>query len=631
MGIEGMPLTLLVNPASAHGRTLKLLPAIEQELDERRIPFRVERTRGPRGRGRAGPARGRGRRGAGRRQRRRPGRCGRRRDGGLGDAARDRPRRARQRPRPRARHSRRSGRGRRGARRRRDPAASTSARPTASASSASSASASTPKPTGWPTKPPSCAATWSTSTRRCAPCSPGSRAASRSASARSGYRFSGYSVSVANSRAFGGGMFIAPDAELDDGEFDIVTVGEVGKLRFVGNLPKVFKGTHVDEDEVRVFRASQLELTASRPFPVYADGEHLTELPASLRILPRALSVLAPPARRGLECSSARSSPRRARSAPPAGPAGAAAARPCPGRLLLRLAPDALARLGARLDRGTTIVSATNGKTTTAGMIAAALEADGRRPVHNRAGSNMTWGVATALLEQEGDEGLFEVDEAWLLARSPRSSIPSLMVLGNLFRDQLDRYGEMEALADGLGEDRRRAGRSHPLCPQRRRPGDRRPRPRRGRRAARGRRLLRHRGRLAGAARAAARLRRQALPALRSSLRLRARLRRPPRPLLVPELRRHDGRGPTSPRRRSSCTAWTGSRVTLRTPARRDAAGAPRCPGLYNVYNALAAVAAALELGVAPRADRRRPGRHAGRLRPGRDDRRRRTRRSRSC
>jgi YegS/Rv2252/BmrU family lipid kinase len=107
-------------------------------------------------------------------------------------------------------------------------------------------------------------------------------------------RFTGYSVSVANSRAFGGGMFIAPDAELDDGEFDIVTVGEVGKLRFVGNLPKVFKGTHVEEDEVRVFRAPRLELSASRPLPVYADGEHLTDLPVSLRLLPRALNVLVP-------------------------------------------------------------------------------------------------------------------------------------------------------------------------------------------------------------------------------------------------------------------------------------------------------------------------------------------------
>ncbi|HWB68629.1 MAG TPA: diacylglycerol kinase family protein [Solirubrobacterales bacterium] len=108
-------------------------------------------------------------------------------------------------------------------------------------------------------------------------------------------RLSGYSVSVANSKAFGGGMFIAPDAELDDGEFDIVAVGEVGKLRFLANLPKVFKGTHVEEDEVHVFRAPRLELTASKPFGVYADGEHLTDLPASLRLLPRALSVLVPP------------------------------------------------------------------------------------------------------------------------------------------------------------------------------------------------------------------------------------------------------------------------------------------------------------------------------------------------
>jgi YegS/Rv2252/BmrU family lipid kinase len=107
-------------------------------------------------------------------------------------------------------------------------------------------------------------------------------------------RISGYSVSVANNSTFGGGMRIAPGAELDDGEFDIITVGDVGKLRFIGNLPKVFKGTHVDQDEVRVFRAPQLELSASRPFPVYADGEHLTDLPVSLRVLPRALSVLVP-------------------------------------------------------------------------------------------------------------------------------------------------------------------------------------------------------------------------------------------------------------------------------------------------------------------------------------------------
>ena len=118
-----------------------------------------------------------------------------------------------------------------------------------------------------------------------------------------------------------------------------------------------------------------------------------------------------------------------------------------PGRLLLRLAPDAISRLGARLSGGSVIVSATNGKTTTAGMLAGALRAAGRVPVHNRAGSNMSWGVATALLEQEGEEGLFEVDEAWL-PRMAAELEPRLIVLGNLFRDQLDRYGELEHLAD---------------------------------------------------------------------------------------------------------------------------------------------------------------------------------------
>jgi YegS/Rv2252/BmrU family lipid kinase len=108
------------------------------------------------------------------------------------------------------------------------------------------------------------------------------------------YRFTGYSVSVANNKAFGGGMFIAPDAELDDGEFDVVAVGEAGKLRSLASMPKVFKGTHVEEDWVRVFRARHLELSASHPYPVYADGEHISDLPASLRVLPQALSVIVP-------------------------------------------------------------------------------------------------------------------------------------------------------------------------------------------------------------------------------------------------------------------------------------------------------------------------------------------------
>ncbi len=118
-----------------------------------------------------------------------------------------------------------------------------------------------------------------------------------------------------------------------------------------------------------------------------------------------------------------------------------------PGRLLVRMSPDAIARLSPALTNGSIVVSSTNGKTTTAGMIAGILRTAGREPVHNRAGSNMHWGVATALVEQSGAEGLFELDEAWLPRVAPQLR-PRLLVLGNLFRDQLDRYGELERLAD---------------------------------------------------------------------------------------------------------------------------------------------------------------------------------------
>jgi len=125
-----------------------------------------------------------------------------------------------------------------------------------------------------------------------------------------------------------------------------------------------------------------------------------------------------------------------------------------PGRVLLRLDSGTIATLGKRLERGSVVVSATNGKTTTSGMLAAVLESAGTQVVHNRAGSNMNWGVATALLDagsSPGQVGLFEVDEAWL-APVARDLDPSLILLANLFRDQLDRYGELELLADRWAE-----------------------------------------------------------------------------------------------------------------------------------------------------------------------------------
>jgi YegS/Rv2252/BmrU family lipid kinase len=105
----------------------------------------------------------------------------------------------------------------------------------------------------------------------------------------------GYSVAVANSRAYGGGMFVAPNAELDDGLLDIVLTADTGKLRFLRSLPQVFKGTQVENEEITVLRGAEVEVSADRDFAIYADGEHITNLPAILRVLPRALTVIAPP------------------------------------------------------------------------------------------------------------------------------------------------------------------------------------------------------------------------------------------------------------------------------------------------------------------------------------------------
>jgi lipid II isoglutaminyl synthase (glutamine-hydrolysing) len=125
-----------------------------------------------------------------------------------------------------------------------------------------------------------------------------------------------------------------------------------------------------------------------------------------------------------------------------------------PGRVLMRLQPDAIATLAGRLERGSVLISGTNGKTTTAAMAAGALQAAGINLVHNQAGANMAGGVATTLLDAagprgsiSGELGLFEVDELWL-ATLVTQLRPRAILLGNLFRDQLDRYGELDTIAD---------------------------------------------------------------------------------------------------------------------------------------------------------------------------------------
>ncbi len=105
----------------------------------------------------------------------------------------------------------------------------------------------------------------------------------------------GYTIAAANSKAYGGGMFIAPDARLDDGLLDVIAIADVAKWKFLRGLPAVFKGEHVGKDEVSVRRCTELKIAADRPFSVYADGDPITELPATIRVLPSALNVIVPP------------------------------------------------------------------------------------------------------------------------------------------------------------------------------------------------------------------------------------------------------------------------------------------------------------------------------------------------
>jgi YegS/Rv2252/BmrU family lipid kinase len=108
------------------------------------------------------------------------------------------------------------------------------------------------------------------------------------------YSFAGYSVAAANSKAYGGGMLIAPDALLDDGLLEVIATETVSKLRFLANLPKVFKGTHVEHPTVRTFRAAEVTISADRPFVLYADGDPIGELPVRVSAARGAVRLLTP-------------------------------------------------------------------------------------------------------------------------------------------------------------------------------------------------------------------------------------------------------------------------------------------------------------------------------------------------
>src|SRR5579862_100098 len=117
-----------------------------------------------------------------------------------------------------------------------------------------------------------------------------------------------------------------------------------------------------------------------------------------------------------------------------------------PGKLLWKLDPGAIDLLARQLPKGSVLVSGTNGKTTTTAMVAEILRPH-IRVAHNSSGANLVSGVASTLLRARGAElGLFEVDEG-ALPEVARRLDPKALLLTNLFRDQLDRYGELELVA----------------------------------------------------------------------------------------------------------------------------------------------------------------------------------------
>jgi YegS/Rv2252/BmrU family lipid kinase len=106
--------------------------------------------------------------------------------------------------------------------------------------------------------------------------------------------FEGYSVAVANSGVFGGGMYLVPHASLDDGLLDVVLMHAAPKRSHLAGLPKVFKGTHVDDPNITFLQGREVAFHADRPFAAYADGDPIADLPVTIRVVPRALKVLVP-------------------------------------------------------------------------------------------------------------------------------------------------------------------------------------------------------------------------------------------------------------------------------------------------------------------------------------------------
>lgn len=278
---------------------------------------------------------------------------------------------------------------------------------------------------------------------------------------------------------------------------------------------------------------------------------------------------------------------------------GAGGGTVLPGRVMLSLCPDALVRLARLAREGIILITGTNGKTTTSRMVAAVLRRAGLQVVSNSAGANLEAGVATALLDlpRKAHRGptvaVLEVDE-FSTPRVAAQVRPRRIVVHNFFRDQLDRYGELDTVAAVVGkalqalplESIALLNADDPLvahlaacCPS---PPwfyglhDLRLAEGVGQHASDARYCLACGAKLEYSACYFSHI------GLYSCLRCGARR---PRPQVEAE--------------RVVAYRWEGSEVSLRTPRGCFSLKVPLA-GLYNVYNALAAAAVALSLGIAP-------------------------------
>ena len=235
------------------------------------------------------------------------------------------------------------------------------------------------------------------------------------------HELTGYSVAVGNSGAYGGGMYLLPHALLDDGELDVLMSEDSLEADVPARACRRCSRARTSTRRTRTCSAGRvIEVSSDRPFVIYADGDPIGTTPATVTVEPRCLRVIVP--RPALMYRLARALARLVRAV--SRRLGRSGGTTAPGRLLLRSRP---ARCGG-WPRGSTRDRCScrprTARPPRRRCWPPRSSAPGAPVVHNRAGSNMTWGVATALLDAgraPGQIGLFEVDEAWLPDRGARS------------------------------------------------------------------------------------------------------------------------------------------------------------------------------------------------------------------